>query len=65
MVAKPREAFILGADWKLPVVEGLQPANFIQNQEDDNSVDEAGFEREYKLLYSLNIVNCWKLFRAA
>lgn len=41
------DAFILGGDWKIPVVEGLQPANFIQTQELDTSMDEAGFDMEY------------------
>lgn len=56
------DSFIYGGDWKIPVVEGLQPANFIQQQEAGNSMDESGFEREYKiLLYSINMINCWKL----
>ena len=60
------DAFILGGDWKIPVVEGLQPANFIQAQEMDNSMDEAGFDREYeKKLYSINITNCWNVLKAA
>lgn len=66
MVAKPAEAFIIGGDWKVPVIEGLQPANFIQSQEMDSSMEEGGFDREYKLnLYSINTTNCWKLLKAA
>lgn len=53
MVAdKEFEAFVVGGDWKLPVVEGLQPANFIQNQEFSNSMDASGFEREYGSVWS-------------
>lgn len=53
MVAdKKYEAFILGGDWRIPVVEGLQPANFIQNQETGTAMDEAGFEREYGSIWS-------------
>lgn len=64
VAGKDNEAFVLGGDWKIPVVEGLQPANFIQAQENDNSMDEAGFDREYKkLLYSINIINCWKILK--
>ena len=55
MVARPKEAFILGGDWRIPVVEGLQPANFIQNQESDISVDATGFEREYESKWSGSI----------
>lgn len=46
------ESFIIGGDWKIPVVEGLQPANFIQNQELGNSMDASGFEREYGSVWS-------------
>lgn len=45
------DGFILGGDWKIPVVEGLQPADFIKSQEMDNSMDEAGFRREYNSLW--------------
>ena len=55
MVGDPKHAFILGGDWKIPVVEGLQPANFIQSQEMDNSMDEAGFDREYNSIWAGNI----------
>lgn len=55
MVGKPGQAFVLGGDWKIPVVEGLQPANFIQSQEMDNSMDEAGFDREYNSKWAGNI----------
>jgi len=48
MVASPGyDAFIVGGDWRIPVIEGLQPANYIQAQETGNSMDEIGFEREY------------------
>ena len=66
MVAKPEEAFIFGFSWRCPVVEGLQPENFIQQQEQDTSMDEASFTREYKQeLYSINMVNCWKPLKVA
>lgn len=52
VAGKPNEAFILGGDWKIPVVEGLQPANFIQSQENDSSMDEAGFDREYNSIWA-------------
>lgn len=55
MVGKPEDAFVLGGDWRIPVVEGLQPANFIQSQQMDNSMDEAGFEREYESIWAGNI----------
>lgn len=37
------------------MVEGLQPANFIQAQEMDNSMDAAGFDREYNSIWAGSI----------
>lgn len=59
MVANPKEAFIIGGSWKTPVVEGLQPANFIQNQEMDDSMEEGGFEREFGSVWSGNVVGAF------
>lgn len=56
---KNNDAFILGGDWKVPVVEGLQPANFIQEQEMGNSMDEAGFEREYGSVWAGSAAGCF------
>ena len=63
MVGDPKNAFILGGDWKIPVVEGLQPANFIQSQEMDNSMDEAvaGYANKIEVImnadYSVTIID--------
>lgn len=46
------DSFIFGGDWKIPVVEGLQPANFIQQQEAGAAMDASGFEREYGSIWS-------------
>ena len=46
------ESFVIGGDYKIPIVEGLQPANFIQNQELSNAMDASGFEREFGSLWS-------------
>lgn len=50
MILMPGSSFVLGGDWRLPVVEGLQPLDYIQSQEEDESMDEDGYEREYRLL---------------
>lgn len=66
MVATPEKAFVLGGSYRIPVAEGLQPANYLQQQEQDTSMDEESFNREYRQrLYSINIVNCWKPLKAA
>ena len=64
-VARPNEAIVLGGSWRVPVVEGLLDKDFIRNIKMDGTYNEASFEREYKKLYSLNIVNCWESLKAA
>lgn len=65
MIVEPEKAFILGGTWRIPVAIGLQPKNFIRDLKKDTTFNEASFAREYKDLYSLNIVNCWEVLRAA
>lgn len=60
MVTEPDKAFIMGGTWRTPVMMGLQDKNFITDIKKDETYDEASFEREYRILYSLNFVNCWK-----
>lgn len=67
MIVEPDKAFILGGTFKIPVVLGLQNKSFLKDLKNDPTFNPASFEREYKtcLLYSLNIVNCWKTLRAS
>jgi len=65
MVTEPEKAFILGGTWRIPVLAGLQPRSFLADQQKDGTFNEASFDREYKILYSLNIVNCWDTLRVA
>lgn len=65
MVTEPEKAFILGGTWRIPVLAGLQPRSFLADQQKDGTFNEASFDREYKILYSLNIVNCWNTLRVA
>lgn len=64
MVMQPERCMVLGGTWRTPVAMGLQSKTFIKDQKEEGTYNEASFEREYKNLYSLNIVNCWKAFRA-
>ena len=55
---------VLGGTWRTPVGVGLQSKTFITDQKNEGTYNEASFGREYKILYSLNIENCWKILRA-
>ena len=43
----PDEVMIMGGTWEIPVNEGLQPKNFIQNLKLQGSFDDSSFDREW------------------
>lgn len=66
MVTEPGEAFVMGGTWRVPVLEGLQPKSFIQEQKLNGTYSDDSFAREFKKIWTLkNIKNCWEVLRAA
>lgn len=66
MITDPGEAFVMGGTWRIPVMEGLQPKSFIQEQKLNGTYSDDSFSREFKSIWTLkNIKNCWETFRAA
>ena len=63
MIIEPDKAFIMGGTWRIPVLLGLQNKNFIDDLKKDSTFNEASFGREYRTLYSINFMNCWKTLR--
>ena len=57
-IAKPDKAIVLGGSWRTPVREGLLNRDFVADLMSDGTFNEASFEREYKVLYSINY---WEL----
>ena len=51
-VINPDNAFIMGGDWRLPVIEGLQPKTFLRDQKMSGTLNEAGFGREYESVWA-------------
>ena len=47
-IIHPEEAIVLGGTWRIPVMEGLQPRNFIQGLKLDGTYNDASFSREYE-----------------
>ena len=64
MITEPDKAFVMGGTYRVPVLMGLLPRNFLNDLKNDSTFNEASFEREYKFLYSLNFVNCGEALRA-
>ena len=48
MVARPKDAIILGGSWRVPVMEGLLDKAFVRELKMDGTFNEASFEREYE-----------------
>lgn len=48
MIMEPDKAFIMGGTWRIPVLLGLQPKNFIEDLKKDSTFNEASFGREYE-----------------
>lgn len=44
----PDEAFVMGGTWRVPVMEGLQPKNFINQLRNDGTYNDESFAREYE-----------------
>lgn len=64
-IIDPRDSFVMGCDYRVPVMHGLLDKRYVNSLKMSPSFNEESFAREYRLdMYSLNIVNCWKLLRA-
>jgi hypothetical protein len=53
-IIEPDKAAVIGGTWRVPVMEGLLSKSFITDLKLDGTYNESSFEREYRLLYSLN-----------
>ena len=59
MVTRPKEAFIMGGTWRIPVIAGLQSKNFINSLRQDSTFNEASFAREYESQWSGTVDNAY------
>ena len=57
MVIEPDKAFIMGGTWRIPVLLGLQPKNFINDLKKDSTFNEASFGREYESMWTDTVEN--------
>ena len=59
MVIEPDKAFIMGGTWRIPVLLGLQPKNFISDLKKDSTFNEASFGREYESKWTGTVENAF------
>ena len=58
-IINPAEAVALGGTWRIPVMEGLQPKNFIQGLKLDGTYNDSSFSREYESEWSGDAENAF------
>ena len=59
MVTKPEKCMVIGGTWRLPVAVGLQSKNFIKDQKEDGTFNEASFEREYESRWTGDVADAF------
>lgn len=59
MVIEPDKAFVMGGSWRIPVLLGLQPKNFINDLKKDSTFNEASFGREYESVWTGTVENAF------
>ena len=58
-IIEPEEAMVLGGTWRIPVLEGLQPRNFITSLKLDGTYNDSSFSREYESEWSGDAENAF------
>ena len=58
-VINPKNALVLGADWKLSVVEGALEKDFVKELKANGAFDEAAFDREYGSQWQGDVENAF------
>ena len=59
MVIEPDKSFVMGGTWRIPVLLGLQPKNFIEDLKKDSTFNEASFGREYESVWTGTVENAF------
>ena len=59
MVIEPDKSFVMGGTWRIPVLLGLQPKNFIEDLKKDSTFNEASFGREYESIWTGTVENAF------
>ena len=59
MITEPGKAFIMGGTYRIPVLLGLQPKNFISDLKRDSTFNEASFSREYESKWTGTVENAF------
>ena len=61
-IIEPHKSCVLGGTWRIPVLMGLQPKNFISEMKRDGTFNDTAFDREYESKWAGSTENAF--FRA-
>ena len=61
-ILEPHKSCVLGGTWRIPVLMGLQPKNFISEMKRDGTFNDTAFGREYESRWAGSVENAF--FRA-
>lgn len=59
MIIEPESTIILGGTWRIPVLAGLIPKDFVQQLKRDGTFNDAAFAREYESQWSGTVENAF------
>lgn len=63
MIINPKSAWVMGLDYKVPVIEGIYPASFVRDIKTDSTMNEQLFAREYLSIFTAENDESWFNFR--
>ena len=62
-IITPSSAFIWGCDYRVPMLHGLLPKDYLNDIRTSQTFKEESFAREWTPLLSLNFLNCENILR--
>lgn len=59
MIINPKSAWVMGLDYRVPVIEGIYPASFVRDIKTDATMNEQLFAREYLSIFTAENDESW------
>lgn len=63
MIMNPSSAFVMGMDYRIPIIEGIYPASFVRDQRLDSTMNETLFATEYLSIFPAESDESWFNFK--
>ena len=63
MIMHPSSAWVMGLDYRVPVIEGIYPASFVRDIRSDATMNDQLFAREYLSIFTAESEESWFNFK--